>query len=34
VDDMTIVPIPEPSSLLALIGGLGAIAGLVVRRRR
>ena len=27
-------PIPEPSSLLALGGGLGAVGGLVLRRRR
>lgn len=32
LDDLTIVPIPEPSSLLALAGGLGAIGFL--RRRK
>lgn len=34
LDDLTIVPVPEPSSLLALAGGLAGMAGLVVRRRR
>jgi len=34
LDDMTITLIPEPSSLLALGGGLMGLAGLAVRRRR
>lgn len=33
-DDMTIVPVPEPSSLLALAGGLGALGFPLIRRRR
>ena len=34
VDDMTITPVPEPSSLAALICGLAGMGGVVVRRRR
>jgi len=33
VDDMTITPVPEPSSLAALVCGLAGVAGIVVRRR-
>ena len=33
-DDMTITLVPEPSSLLALGGGLMGLAGLALRRRR
>jgi len=34
LDDLTIVPVPEPSSLLALGSGVLALAGLALRRRR
>jgi hypothetical protein len=33
-DDMTITPVPEPSSILALIGGIAGIGGFALRRRR
>ena len=33
-DDMTITLVPEPSSLLALAGGLMGLGGLALRRRR
>ena len=33
-DDMTIVPVPEPSSLLALASGFLGLSGLALRRRR
>jgi len=33
-DDMTVVPIPEPSSLIALAGGLAGLGGMALRRRR
>jgi len=34
MDDLTIVPVPEPSPLLALSAFLAPIAGLAIRRRR
>ena len=34
LDDMTITLVPEPSSLLALAGGLAGLAGITLRRRR
>lgn len=34
LDDLTITTVPEPSSLLALFGGLASISGLVIRRRQ
>ena len=34
IDDLTISLVPEPSSLLALGGGLGAVGGLALRKRR
>ena len=34
LDDMTITLVPEPSSLLALAGGLGALQLALIRRRR
>lgn len=33
-DDMTIVPVPEPSALLALAGGLGVFGLPFIRRRK
>ena len=34
LDDMTIVPVPEPCSLLALAGGVAGLGGMALRRRR
>ncbi len=34
MDDLTIVPVPEPSSLLALLAGVGGFEALKRRRRR
>ncbi len=34
MDDLTIVPVPEPSSLLALLAGIGGFGALLRRRRR
>ena len=34
LDDMTITLVPEPSSLLALAGGLMGLGGLLLRRRK
>lgn len=34
VDDMTVVPVPEPGSLVALLAGLTGLGGLALRRRR
>ena len=33
MDDMSVTPIPEPSSLLALLAGLGGFGGMIWRRR-
>lgn len=33
-DDMTIAPVPEPSALMALAGGLGALGLPLIRRKR
>jgi hypothetical protein len=34
MDDLTIEPVPEPSSILALIGGIAGLGGFALRRRR
>lgn len=34
VDNMTVTPVPEPSSLLALLCGIGGISGMIWRRKR
>ena len=34
IDDLTIEPVPEPSSILALIGGIAGLGGFVLRRRK
>jgi hypothetical protein len=33
-DDMTVTPVPEPSSVLALVGGIAGLGGFALRRRR
>jgi len=33
LDDLNVTPVPEPSSLLALLGGLAGIGGIALRRR-
>jgi hypothetical protein len=33
-DDMTVTPVPEPSSILALVGGIARLGGFALRRRR
>jgi len=33
LDDLTVTPVPEPSSILALLGGLAGIGGIAWRRR-
>ena len=33
-DDMTITPVPEPSSFFTLLCGIGGISGMILRRQR
>jgi hypothetical protein len=34
MDDLTIEPVPEPSSIFALVGGIAGLGGFALRRRR
>jgi hypothetical protein len=34
IDNVTIEPVPEPSSILALVGGITGLGGFALRRRR